>query len=291
MIWQQLILHLPANRVDEVSDLLTNSGALSISLMSDKEEEIFEPPPGNTPLWQFTKILALFEQTIDLDKVIHFLEMAMHPKIALRHQVEIVEEQNWQQICQNDFQPICYKDRLWIYPSWAAAPNDTLAHVMLDPGLAFGTGAHPTTALCLNWLAEHIHAGDTVIDYGCGSGILAISAIKLGAQAVWGVDNDPQALEATQENAHRNQVELQAVLPEALPLLQCDVLIANILANPLIELAPHFAQLVSTTGTIVLSGILNHQVPPLKEAYAPWFIFNEIEENDGWVRIEGKRSA
>jgi ribosomal protein L11 methyltransferase len=180
---------------------------------------------------------------------------------------------------------------LWIVPSWTAAPDAGAVNILLDPGLAFGTGTHPTTRLCLEWLDAHPTAGQQVIDYGCGSGILAIAAARLGAGHVWAVDNDPQALTATRDNAGRNEVtaHIDTALPAGLPACQADVLIANILAGPLIDLAPHFATLVRPAGAIVLSGILPEQAAQVLAAYRPWFDMALPSEHEGWVRLEGCR--
>ncbi|MDF3055578.1 MAG: ribosomal protein methyltransferase [Gammaproteobacteria bacterium] len=292
MTWQQLTLYSPASHVDEISDLLTNAGAIAVTLESGGQEALFEPPPGATPLWQHTKIAALFEEGANLGRVISFLKMAVPPHIPLVPKISTIEERDWQQVCEAQFKPICFRDKLWICPSWHDVPDKKIPYVILDPGLAFGTGSHPTTALCLEWLVDHVKPGDTVIDYGCGSGILGISAIKLGATKVWAIDNDPQALQATQENALRNNINrdtLTAALPNALPNIQCDLLVANILANPLVELAPHFATLIKSGGGIALSGILHSQIDAIENAYAPWFQLKVPILNEEWVRISGRK--
>jgi len=293
MTWQQLTLHIPAIRVDDISELLTNAGAIAITLESGKKEALFEPPPGITPLWQHTKIIALFEENEDLARVINFLEMAVHPKIPLQPKVETIAEKNWQQICEKQSQPIRIKHKLWICPSWHDVPDKSIPHITLDPGLAFGTGSHPTTALCLEWLVDHIKPGDTVIDYGCGSGILAIAAIKLGATSVWAIDHDPQALQATRENARKNNIApntLKTTQPDLLPEIQCDLLVANILANPLIELAPHFSSLIKPEGSLTLSGILHNQADAIQNAYTPWFDLSTPVFREEWVRVDGNKT-
>jgi ribosomal protein L11 methyltransferase len=288
MSWQKLILHAPSDQAEHLSHLLDEHGALSITFEANNEQELFEPPPGAMPLWDTTTITALFEADTSLQPIITNLQQAIHPQTLSFH-TETLAEQNWQKNCTDAFTPILFGDRLWIYPSWHLPPDDGKARVELDPGLAFGTGAHATTALCLEWLTQNISAAETVIDYGCGSGILALAAIKLGAREVWAVDNDPQALEATQENAQRNQANLHTVLPEQLPHLQADHLVANILANPLISLAPHFAELVKPAGKIALSGILVEQIDAVSAAYQSWFDLNPPQIKDGWVCLSGSR--
>lgn len=288
MSWQKLILQAPSAQADHLSNILDDYGALSITLEATAEQELFEPPHGTMPLWDATTIIGLFESNASLQHLIITLQQAIQPQI-LPFRIETLQEQNWQKVCTDSFTPILFQDRLWIYPSWHLPPDDGKARVELDPGLAFGTGAHATTALCLEWLAQTVTDGDCVIDYGCGSGILALAAIKLGAREAWAVDNDPQALEATQENAQRNHTNLHAVLPEELPRLQADQLIANILANPLISLAPHFAELVKPTGKIALSGILVEQIDAVNAAYQPWFNFDAPRIKDGWVCLSGSR--
>jgi len=291
MPWQKLTLHLPSFSIEPLSDLLNEMGAVAITLEANTTEEIFEPPLNETPLWHQTTLNALFEVEIDLHGLLPILEEALHPE-KLLYQITQVADQDWQKLCQDTFQPVCFGARLWVYPSWHQPVDDDKPRLLLDPGLAFGTGSHPTTALCLEWLAHELKGGECVIDYGCGSGILALAALKLGACKVWAVDNDPQALEATLENAKRNQLnapEIETVLPETLPSIQADVLVANILANPLVDLAPHFASLVSLGGKIALSGILAEQAERVVAAYLPWFRFNAPTRSEQWVRLDGER--
>lgn len=300
MAWQKLSFNLPSVLVDSFSDLIHGAGAVAITLEAHSPEALFEPLPNTTPLWACTTIHALFEDEIDLSVLISQLKIAVFPE-AFHYQTEMVIDQDWQKNCRDAFKPICFSDRLWICPSWSPLPQDGKPCVLLDPGLAFGTGAHPTTQLCLNWLTSHTQGDEVVIDYGCGSGILALAALKLGAKKVWAVDNDPQALEAMLENAQRNQTltpnpidipsrhPLSAVLPEQLPIdhVRANILIANILANPLISLAPHFAKLVSPGGKIALSGILAEQIAQVEKAYQPWFEFSAPVYQEEWVLLTG----
>ncbi|MGH8338382.1 MAG: 50S ribosomal protein L11 methyltransferase, partial [Gammaproteobacteria bacterium] len=207
------------------------------------------------------------------------------------HEFSLLEEREWSREWLKDFKPMRFGRRLWIVPSACAPPDATAVNIRLDPGLAFGTGAHATTALCLEWLDGTKLTGKTVIDYGCGSGILAIAAALLGALHVWAVDNDPQALTATQDNAARNRVisALKISLPDQLPVAKADVLLSNILAAPLVELAPCFAAHLKSGGSLVLSGILDSQRDEIHNAYAPWFQFAGDMQSDGWVRMDGLR--
>jgi len=292
MTWQKLTLYLSRDLIEKASEFLEEFGALAITLQAENDEEVFEPALGTTPLWQHTQMIALFEADTDIKTIFNALQQALQPAQIAYHAIETVYDQDWQKICNDNFKPQCFADNLWIYPSWHELPDKDKPHVLLDPGLAFGTGSHPTTALCLDWLARHIEHGDQVIDYGCGSGILAIAALKLGAKQVWAVDNDPQALEATLENGLRNECSMAALeiaLPEQLPAITCDILIANILANPLIALAPTFSTLVKRGGHIVLSGILPEQANAVIDAYKNWVEFSPLTEQEGWVRLEGKK--
>lgn len=286
--WQKLTLQVPAHLTDTVMEILNEAGALAVTLESASPQnlEIFEAPLNTMPLWENTAVASLFAAEEDLALLTPQLENAISPH-PFSQQVEIVVDQDWQKQCTDAFQPICFANRLWIYPSWHTLPDDDKPRVMLDPGLAFGTGSHPTTALCLEWLATHVQPGDTVVDYGCGSGILALAALKLGATQVWGVDIDPQAIEASLENAKRNQVLLHAVLPEQLPTFAADILIANILANPLINLAPQLAGRVKPGGSIALSGILSEQVERILASYQPWFDFSPPHIKEEWACVAG----
>lgn len=289
MTWQKLTLSVPSSSVEKFNDLIDEADALAVTLEANSTEELFEPPLGTTPLWQRTTIHALFTMDTDLSPLLSTLTTAIYPE-TLSYQTTIIADEDWQKNFMASVKPTCFADKLWVYPSWHTLPDDHKPCVLLDPGLAFGTGSHATTRLCLEWLAQNIKGGECVVDYGCGSGILSLAALKLGAKKVWAVDNDPQAIEATLENTRRNQINgdaIEVVLPEALPLLQVDVLIANILANPLIELAPHFANLLGRNGKIVLSGILIEQIDMVMNAYVRWFDFSK-SVRETWVCLVGK---
>ena len=210
-------------------------------------------------------------------------------QLPLYH-AKTVDEQDWVRLSQSQFEPIRISDKLWIVPSWAVAPDSDACNLVLDPGLAFGTGAHPTTRLCLQWLERMIRGGERVLDYGCGSGILAIAALRLGADEALGVDVDPLALVAARANAARNRVDARFISTETPPDFQANLVVANILANPLKLLAPLLAAHTGTGGRIALSGILEEQAEEVMIAYAPWFIMYVGERDEGWVLLEGERS-
>ena len=269
-------------------------GALSVTLVDAADQPLFEPEPGTTPLWSSTRITALFEADVDLAPLRAALAEQFGGAATGQLEVSTLEDQDWERAWLARFQPMRFGDNLWICPAGQrppAAPGQVL--IDLDPGLAFGTGTHPTTALCLAWLDRHPPRGLDVLDYGCGSGVLAIAALRLGAARVQGVDIDPQALLASADNAARNCVDgrLSTALPDALPAQTFDLLLANILANPLIELAPRLAALVRPGGSLVLSGILAEQAGSVQQAYAPWFDFGAPAEQEGWVRLQAVRRS
>lgn len=289
MAWQQLHLQLKSTEIDAISDALHELGAVAVTMMDAEDKPIFEPPLGTTPLWDLTQLTGLFDISRDLDTVLAELAARFGNAIIVQARQEQLPEQDWERTWMNDFKPMLFGNHLWIVPSWHDAPNPDGANIQLDPGLAFGTGTHPTTALCLEWLDTHPPKDKQVIDYGCGSGILAIAALKLGAEQVIGIDTDPQALLASGDNAIKNRVDdrLELFLPEAMPALQCDLLLANILANPLTELAEKIAHLVKSGGQIVLSGILKEQAEELQQIYTQWFDMAPIVHKEDWVRLEG----
>jgi ribosomal protein L11 methyltransferase len=274
--------------VEAIEEMLLGAGALSISANTASHEEVFQIMPDEQPLWHKTKITALYDETMFNFQVLDIIEQTLQLQHPINYQTETVTEQDWVSITQRHFQPQCYNDALWIYPSWHEPPSGD-AIVMLDPGLAFGTGTHPTTQLCLQWLAEHPPVGQTVIDYGCGSGILALAAAALGADTVWATDHDPQALESTTNNAKLNNwlqsQQLHIVTAEALPSKPAPLVLANILANPLIELRPQLEQLVEPQGTLVLSGILTTEIDKITQAYQATFDISDITTQQEWVRI------
>ena len=291
MPWLQLTL--PAGDADPqaLADTFDALGALSVTLQDAADQPLFEPPPGATPLWSQVRVTALFESDADIARIQAALANRFGTACAERLQIETLDDRDWVRAWMDGYAPMRFGAKLWIVPTGFEAPDPDGVNLLLDPGLAFGTGTHPTTALCLEWLDAHPPVDQVVIDYGCGSGILGIAALKLGAREVWAVDNDPQALVATVDNAERNGVaaRVRTVLPGDLPVLAADLLLANILANPLIELEPRFAALVQSSGAIVLSGILAEQADAVRAAYAAAFVMQPAAQREDWVRLDGVR--
>jgi len=299
MSWQQLSLTIPADLQARVETALEDLGALSITLQdadadTPDERAIFEPGVGETPLWNDIVLQALFAAGTDRDGLVH----ALLELVPLLSEGQVtwseVADQDWTRAWMDRFEPMRFGRRLWIYPWNIEPPTDgSDVIVRLDPGLAFGTGTHPTTALCLEWLDAFDLSGKTLIDFGCGSGVLGIAALKLGAAHVIGIDNDAQALTASLDNAQRNGVAqaLDLYTPEALPPGDAELLVANILAGPLHDLAPVFAAHVRAHGAIALSGILTGQQAELLTRYGHWFDRLQVATRGDWVRISGHRRA
>lgn len=292
MPWLQVRLAISPEQAETYEDAFLEVGAVSVTFMDAEDQPIFEPELNTTPLWSHTHLLALFEDGTDAASVLAHMELLTGGPLP-EHHSEIIEDQDWERSWMDNFQPMRFGQRLWIVPSWHAAPEPDAVNLLLDPGLAFGTGTHPTTALCLEWLDAHPPVDRIVIDYGCGSGILGIAALKLGAREVWAVDNDPQALTATRDNAERNGVaeRVKTFLPGDLPAMQSDLLLANILANPLIELASRFAALVRPGADLVLSGILAEQAESVAAAYRKAFTVAPPAQREDWVRLTGVRNG
>ena len=295
MAWLELSLIVTSAQQAEVEAALDDLGALAVTLLDAEDHPIFEPAPGETPLWPEIALSALFEADRDRAGLVHVLTDLVPELSPERIAFRTVEDQDWTRAWMDQFQPMRFGRRLWIYP-WNIEPSADDADaivVRLDPGLAFGTGTHPTTALCLEWLDALDLGGKTLIDYGCGSGVLAIAALKLGAARVVGVDNDPQALAASRDNAARNGVadRLALVTPAEFAGELADALVANILAGPLAELAPRFAACVKPGGALALSGILKGQETELVERYDPSFEALAIDAREDWIRISGRRRA
>jgi len=297
MAWQALKIAADAKTAENLSDALMDLGALSVSIEdahagTENEQEIFgepgEPPAG---VWQDALINALFESDADLPAVVAAAAEAAGLKSVPIFEVETVEEQDWVRQTQAQFAPIPISPRLWIVPTWHESPDPAAINLILDPGLAFGTGSHPTTRLCLQWLDRNLRGGETVLDYGCGSGILAIAALKLGAGQVIGVDIDPQAIQASRFNAEQNLVTAEFYLPNDAPAVCVDVVVANILTNPLKMLAPMLANAVRPGGRIVLSGILSHQADDVLAVYRAWFDIEVADESEGWSCLSGVRKS
>jgi len=291
MDWMQLTLQTSKDQADFVSEILVGLDSVSVTFSDSQDDAIFEPPVGSTPLWQHVTITALFDLEVDQDHVGHVLS-----QICNIDQInfELLKDRVWEDECKKDFHAMQFGQRIWICPSWedsASLPDNAIV-IDMDPGLAFGTGTHQTTDLCLQYLDANMPVGYTVIDYGSGTGILAIAAIKLGAVSVVAVDNDPQAVTATINNIGANQCQDQISVihtQDEGQLDKVDLLIANILANPLVDLCEHFSNLVKQGGEIALSGILKDQLPMVLEAYGEYFEPLEVEKKDEWCRVNGKR--
>jgi ribosomal protein L11 methyltransferase len=273
---------------------LLAAGASSITLEDAADDPVLEPEPGTTPLWPTVRVKALFDASVDRDAILLAMSQQLpSPLPGIRF--EDVEDRAWEREWLKDFRPMRFGARLWVCPAGMRPEPADIESVFidLDPGLAFGTGTHPTTALCLEWLESTQLEGKTVVDYGCGSGVLAIAALKLGAKAAVAVDIDPQAIVATNENAQRNAVKdrLTACTVEAFHRNACDVVVANILAEPLEQLAPRLSQLVVPGGAIVLSGLLQAQAPRLASIYGAWFDMDPMATRDDWARLSGIKRA
>lgn len=287
MAWIQFICNTTQEKAEALSDALSECGAAAVTFEDDADQPIYEPDVGETPLWTATRLTALFDAETRSEDVTKMLANVMDE--VPHFKVEAVEDKDWEREWMANFQPIQFGERLWICPSWHQPPAPEAVNILLDPGLAFGTGTHATTALCLNWLDTADLTGKYVIDYGCGSGILAIAAALLGAEKVIAVDTDPQALEATRANAKRNGVDIEAYLPGECPDEPCDLLLANILAGPLQTLAPRFANLCKPAADIVLSGILQTQADAVSDSYGAWFAMQAATQKEDWIRLSGQR--
>ncbi|MHB9100533.1 MAG: 50S ribosomal protein L11 methyltransferase [Sulfuricella sp.] len=293
MAWLSLKIEANEQTAGVLSDALLELGALAADIEdanaeTDREQPIFgEPGEPVDSLWQNSIVSGLFAEDADIPAIVAAATEAAHLTGTPRYRVDAVAEQDWVRLTQSQFDPIRISPRLWIIPTWHTPPDPAAINLILDPGLAFGTGSHPTTHLCLQWLAQNIRGGECVLDYGCGSGILAIAALKLGAGRVLGVDIDPQAVLASRQNAEQNQAAAEFYLPNEAPKIQADVVVANILANPLKVLAPMLAQAVRPGGQIVLSGVLAPQAEETLAVYRQWFDIAIAGEVEGWVCLAG----
>ncbi|MBI3774078.1 MAG: 50S ribosomal protein L11 methyltransferase [Gammaproteobacteria bacterium] len=293
MPWLEIKIDTHAQSAPAIENALLQAGALSVTLSDTRDEPLYEPALGTTPLWRYTRVTGLFEAAMNCHAVLTQINEKFGPAVIVQSRIDALADQPWERAWMEHFAPMQFGQRIWICPSWCEPPDPLAVNIFMDPGLAFGTGTHSTTALCLEWLDAHPPIQQTVIDYGCGSGILAVAAARLGAQRVIAVDHDPQALLATRENAQRNAVAecIETFLPEQAPALAADTLIANILANPLRELATRFADLVKCGGTLVLSGILTGQEDDVTAAYLDTFNLRPAVAQHGWVRLNGTRKC
>ncbi len=296
MHYQELVIELACEYTEALSDLLLELGALSISIEDADADTAAEQPlfgePDLTPeytAWQHSRVIALFgpkeTPALLLAAAVDTLGLAKIPAFNIRE----VAEQDWVRLTQAQFEPIAIGKRIWVVPSWHHAPDPSALILELDPGLAFGTGSHPTTRLCMEWLEHVIRSGQSVLDYGCGSGILAILASKCGAQPVVGIDIDPQAIEAARQNSARNSANVTYSLPDACPATEFDIVVANILSNPLKLMAPMLVSKVKPGGHIALSGILTRQAEEVIAVYAPHVDITAWREHEGWVCLAGTR--
>ena len=291
MDWNQISFEVNKNKVDLVSEVLTGLGSISISYFDALNNAIFEPPVGETPLWESVRISALFSSEINkqfiTDSILEICNINVLDTLELKDRV-------WEEECQKNFPSMQFGKKLWVRPSWDSLfelPSDAVI-INMDPGLAFGTGTHQTTSLCLEFLDENPPKGLDVIDFGCGTGILAIAAAKLGANSILAIDNDPQALISSQENAVNNNCESVIHTIHSMEndeYRNCDLLIANILANPLMELEPLFSGLLNPNGTLLLSGILKDQLERLLDCYSDKFMDFELANMDEWFRVKAKK--
>lgn len=312
MTWLQLKAHIAPEHAERLEDLLLDEGASAITLQDAHDEPVFEPDRGTTPLWSETVLTGLYDDLEGIDAMLERVRQAWAMQLpdepCPEIEFELLADRDWEREWMDGFEPLKMGQRLWIVPSWHAAPDPNAVNLLLDPGLAFGTGTHPTTALCLAWLDALGVAGELdgreVLDIGCGSGILAIAALKLGARRAVGTDIDPQALSASRDNAERNRIaedDLRLCYPDQLADIECTsadgiprfpVVIANILAGPLVELAPTIAGHVAVGGRLALSGILVQQADEVMDAYRDQGLaMGESVERDGWVRLSGHRPS
>jgi ribosomal protein L11 methyltransferase len=294
MGWLSVSFELEAADVDAVSEALLEAGAVSVEVTdadagSAAEQPLFdEPGLERAPAWRRSQVSALIEEGADAGALL--AAACSHAGIAIPpHEARRIEEQDWVRASRDQFTPVRVSERLWVVPSWHEAPDAGAINLKLDPGLAFGTGSHPTTRLALRWLERAVRGGESVLDYGCGSGILAIAAMKLGAGRARGVDIDRQALLAARRNAIQNRVEVSFNNAAGAIRQPAQIVVANILAHPLIVLAPALARLTAARGRLALSGLLDDQVDAVSDAYRRWFDFDAAERDDGWVLLSAVR--
>ena len=290
MTWHQISIITDKNTAPEISDFFSELGAVSVTYMDAEDRPVYEPAPGETKIWRSTKVIALFEMDAEPELVKTFLFNKFSESTIENWFHEVLQDQTWERTWMEHYHPMKFGETLWVCPTGQEKQEDGCVCMTLDPGLAFGTGTHPTTALCLEWLATHDVTDKIVIDYGCGSGILAVAALLLGAKEVHAVDIDPQAITATLANAEKNNVQdkIKCYLPEQFANFQADIVLANILAKPLCELSENISALIKPSGKLVLSGILNEQSDMVTAAYNQQDIQiqSPISQED-WCRLDG----
>ena len=291
MAWIQINTVVAEAIAEPLSDAFMEVNAASVTFEDAQDQPIFEPELGTTPIWDKTKVVGLFDAEIEPQAVIQQLTLLMPDVPAAAYKIEQLEDKDWIRAWMDLFKPMQFGDNLWIVPSWLEAPQPDAVNLMLDPGMAFGTGTHPTTSLCLTWLDQHVPKNLSVIDYGCGSGILALAAQKLGAASVAGTDIDPQAITASRQNAERNHEKIPFELVKDFDSEPVDVLVANILAGPVKELAPEFIRLLKPGGTLILSGLLANQAEGLISHYRGLGVeLDTFEQLDEWGLLAGTRA-
>jgi ribosomal protein L11 methyltransferase len=291
-MWRQLAATVSQSLAEDVSDWFIAQGALSVSLDDAGDQPLFEPPPGETPLWNLTRVTGLFEEEAVTEGLEQLARRVFGAQIVGWSETTL-DDQVWERAWMEHFQPMQFGKRLWICPTGFEPPEPSAVNILLDPGLAFGTGTHPTTALCLRWLDSLDWQAETVLDFGCGSGILAVAALRLGAAEAIGIDIDPQALTATRDNAVKNGVEdrLRCLDASANIPQVCDVVVANILAGPLVDLSARILGHLRPGGRLALSGILEDQAAGVRSAYESVVTFEPNEVLDGWVILKGIRTS
>lgn len=291
MAWVQITVATKAHYARQLGDILSANKAIAVTYRDAKDSPIFEPPPGEITLWQDTLVTGLYTAETDMKQVVHQLEKVRFLSNPLQYKLDGLEDKEWELAWMDNFKPICFADAFWIVPSWHEVPQPEQAHLVLDPGMAFGTGTHPTTSLCLTWLAQHPLQGLELLDFGCGSGILGLAGLTLGAQHAHFVDIDQQALKATLENAEKNKLNAQCSVYASHHYQgkEHDLVVANILASPLIELAPLLMASLAHQGHLVLSGLLKRQAEQVMAAYRPWIEFDEPVVLEDWCLLVGQK--
>jgi len=291
MAWHQISVITNEDTAPQLADFFSHLGAVSVTYMDAEDEPVYEPAIGETKIWSNTQVIALYELDAEPELIKTLVYSRFKQDLLHNWQHEELADQAWERAWMEYYKPMKFADRLWVCPTDQEQYEAGTVCLTLDPGLAFGTGTHPTTALCLEWLASHDLTGKTVIDYGCGSGILAVAAVLLGAEHAHAVDIDPQALTATHDNALKNKVQdkITCYLPAQFAPVQADVVLANILAKPLIDMAEHISSLVHPGGQLVLSGILHDQTDSVLSAYQHRIAFNAPVQQEDWIRLDGSK--
>ncbi len=292
MAWHQISVITNEDTAPLLADFFSDAGAVSVTYMDAEDEPVYEPAIGETVIWSNTQVIALFELDADPESIIGLAKTKYQPELLRDWRHEQIDDQAWERAWMEYYRPMQFAGKLWVCPTGQERNEPGTVCLTLDPGLAFGTGTHPTTALCLEWLASHDLTGKTVIDYGCGSGILAIAAILLGARYAYAVDIDPQALTATLDNAVKNKVQdrIACFVPGEMPQLQSDIVLANILAKPLCDLKDTLCSCLGPGGRLVLSGILEEQAESVIGAYRDAIQFNAPAQQEDWIRLSGVRN-